>query len=232
MPKQIKKRITKKTADTEIDVKDKLAAFKDTIKDRQKTLLTYGIVVLVIIIAIIGFFIFYFSLQRNAEQLAYDAYYIYYNEYQKSPVTEQERYEKSLNIFKKAYETKKSPRTLLYIASCYYELGKYDDALNILKDFTEMYSNEHTLIPLAYVKIAQVYQRKGEPHEALNTLDTLSHLKDDIYKDLAFMESGRILEREGRLEEAKKQYNEITTRFPNSPFLEEAKAKLSEKKEG
>ncbi len=232
MPKQIKKRITKKTADTEIDVKDKLAAFKDTIKERQKTLATYGIVVLVIIIAIIGFFIFYFSLQRNAEQLAYDAYYIYYNEYQKSPVTEQERYEKSLNIFKKAYETKKSPRTLLYIASCYYELGKYDDALNILKDFTEMYSNEHTLIPLAYVKIAQVYQRKGEPHEALNTLDTLSHLKDDIYKDLAFMESGRILEREGRLEEAKKQYNEITTRFPNSPFLEEAKAKLSEKKEG
>ena len=231
MPKQIKKRITKKV-DTEVDVKDKLAAFKDTLKDRQKTLVIYGIVVLTIIISITAFFIFSFSLQRNAEQLAYDAYNIYYNEYQKSLVTEQVRYEKSLNIFKKAYETKKSPRTLLYIASCYYEIGKYDDALNTLEDFTERYSNKHTLIPLAYIKIAQVYQRKGSPQEALKTLDSLSHLKDDIYKDLAFMESGRILEMEGRLEEAKEQYNEITTRFPNSPFLEEAKAKLSEKKEG
>ena len=54
MPKQIKKRPPQKTADTEAEVKDKLTTFVENIKDRQKRLATYGIVVLVIIIAIIG----------------------------------------------------------------------------------------------------------------------------------------------------------------------------------
>jgi outer membrane protein assembly factor BamD (BamD/ComL family) len=123
----------------------------------------------------------------------------------------------------------------LYRASCYYELGRYDDALETLKDFTERYSNEHEMIPLAYVMIAQVYQKKGETDEALKTLDAFSHFKSALYKDLALMESGRILEREGKLEEAQNKFNEITTRFPNSPFFEEAKAKAavedSEKKD-
>jgi predicted negative regulator of RcsB-dependent stress response len=233
MPKQIKKRLPQKTADTEADVKDKLTTFMENIKDRQKRLATYGVVVLVIIISIVGFFIYSYSLQQTAKQLEYDAYNIYYNEYQQSPLTEQERYEKALTLFTKSYETKKSPRALLYRASCYYELGRYDDALETLKDFTNRYSNEHTMIPLAYVKIAQVYQQKGETDEALRTLDAFSHFKSTMYKDFALMESGRILEKEGKLEEAKNKFNEITTRFPNSPFFEEAKAKseVSEKKD-
>ena len=54
MPKQIKKRIPKKSSDTEEDVKDKLATFVDTIKYRQKRFISYVIVGLVIIIAVIG----------------------------------------------------------------------------------------------------------------------------------------------------------------------------------
>jgi outer membrane protein assembly factor BamD (BamD/ComL family) len=46
------------------------------------------------------------------------------------------------------------------------------------------------------------------------------------------MESARLLEKEGKIEEAKKKYKELTEKFPNSPFTDEAKAKLSEKKEG
>jgi predicted negative regulator of RcsB-dependent stress response len=233
VPKQIKKRLPPKTADTETEVKDKLTTFVETIKDRQKKMATYGVVVLVTIISIIGISIYSYSQQQTARQLEYDAYNIYYNEYQQSPLTVQERYEKALTLFTKSYETKKSPRALLYRASCYYELGRYDDALETLKDFTERYSNEHEMIPLAYVMIAQVYRKKGETDEALKTLDAFSHFKSALYKDLALMESGRILEREGRLEEAQNKFNEITTWFPNSPFFEEAKAKAegSEKKD-
>lgn len=227
MPKQIKKRIQKKKVATESDVKDKLTTFMDTLQERQKTLVQYGAVVLVIIIAIISFSIYSFSQRNTAKQLEYEAYIVYYNEYQESPTTEQERYEKALILFEKSYKTKKSPRLLLYIASCYYELGRYDDALNTLNNFTKRYSNEHALIPLAYVKTAQIYQQKGEMQEALKTYDTLSNFKSNLYKDFALMESGRILEKDGKVEEAKKKFNEITTRFPNSPFSEEAKAKLS-----
>jgi len=42
MPKQIKKRLPKKSVGTEEDVKDKLATFVDTIKDRQNRFATYA----------------------------------------------------------------------------------------------------------------------------------------------------------------------------------------------
>jgi predicted negative regulator of RcsB-dependent stress response len=230
MPKQIKKKLSKKSIDTEEDVKDKLTTFVDTFKDRQKRFLTYGVIVLVVIIIVIGFFMYSFNAQKTATHLAYDAYNTYYNDYQRSLIADQERYEKSLNLFTRAYETKKSPRDLLYIASCYYDLGRYDDALKTLKDFTTRYANEKSLLPIAYMKLAQVYQRKGYTDEALKTLDSFSRFTSDTFKDFALMESGRILEKEGKIEEAKKKFNEITTRFPHSPFFEEAQAKIAEKK--
>ena len=233
MPKQIKKRLPKKSSDTEEDVKDKLVTFIDTLKNRQKRLVTYGIVALVIIIAVIGSFMYYFNVQKTATHLSYDAYYIYYNEYQTTPLTEKEKDEKALPLFTQSYEIKKSPRILLYIASCYYDLGRYDDALKTLKDFTTRYSNEQRLLPLAYMKLAQVYQHKGDTEEALKILDSFSHFTTEIFKDYALIESGRILEKEGKVQEAQNKFNELITRFPYSPFFEEAKAKIAaEKKEG
>ena len=232
MPKQIKKRLPKKSSDTEEEVKDKLVTFVDTFKDRQKKFISYGVVILVIIIAVIGFFMYSFNVQKNATHLSYDAYNIYYDVYQTTPLTEKERDEKALTLFTQAYETKKSPRALLYIASCYSDLGKYDDAIKTLKDFTARYSNEQSMLPIAYMKLAQVYKRKGDTDEALKTLDSFSHFKSDTFKDFALMESGRILEKEGKRQEAQARFNELTTRFPHSPFFEEAKAKTAEKKEG
>lgn len=232
MPKQIKKRATKKAADTETEVKDKLTIFKDVLRHQKKSFIKYGIAVFVAIVLIISFLIYFFSLQKTAKHLEYEAYSTFYNEHQNTTISEKERFEKALDIFQKSYKSKKSPLPLFYIASCYYELGKYDEALNTLKDFIKRYSDENTMIPLAYAKLAQVYQQKGEKDEALNSLDTLAHLKSSIYTDFALMETGRILEKEGRSDEAKKKFNEIATRFPNSPFTEEVKAKLSKKKKG
>jgi predicted negative regulator of RcsB-dependent stress response len=230
MPKPIKKRIPKKTAAAEVDVKDKLAGLKDMIKERQKTALKYGATVLVILIAAIGFLLYSRASEKNARLLESEAYNIYYNEYQKSSPNKEEQYKKALDIFKKAYDTKKSPLSLFYIAACYYELGNYDDAMKTLKDFTQRYSSEENFIPLAYQKMAMVYIKKGDINGAMKTLDTLYNLNGDIFKDFALIEYGRLLEKEGKIEEAKKKYKELTIKFPNSPFIEEAKAKLSEKK--
>ena len=231
MPKQIKKRIPKKTVTSEADVKNKLAGLKDTLKERKKTVLTYGAGILVILIVIVSFLVYNYTSQKKAKIFEYEAYKIYYNT-PAQPVTKEEQYKKALDIFKKAYDTRKSPTSLFYIAACYYEIGKYDDALKTLKDFTQRYSKEDRFIPLVYQKIATVYLKKGDINEATKTLDTLYSLNSDIYKDLALIEYGRLLEKAGKIEEAKKKYKELTTRFPNSPFMDEAKAKLSEKKGG
>jgi predicted negative regulator of RcsB-dependent stress response len=230
MPKQIKKRVSKKTKISEVDVKDKLTSLKDTIWKRQRTALKYGAGILVIFIAIAGFLFYYNTSQKKASIFQYEAYRIYYNEYQRPSLNKDEQYKKALDMFKKAYDTKKSPLSLFYIAACYNELGKQDDALKTLKDFIQRYSNEDLFIPLVYQKMSMIYIKKDNVNEALKTLDTLYNLKGDIYKDFALMESSRLLEKEGKIEEAKKKYKELTIKFPNSPFIEEAKAKLSDKK--
>jgi predicted negative regulator of RcsB-dependent stress response len=230
MPKQIKKRVPKKTTISEVNVKDKLTSLKDTISERQGRALKYGAGILIILIAVAGFLFYYNISQKKASIFEYEAYRIYYNEYQHPPLNKDEQYKKALDMFKKAYDTKKSPLSLFYIAACYDELGKQDDALKTLKDFIQRYSNEDLFIPLVYQKMSMIYIKKDNVNEALKTLDTLYNLKGDIYKDFALMESSRLLEKEGKIEEAKKKYKELTIKFPNSPFIEEAKAKLSDKK--
>ena len=218
MPKSIKKKITKKAANTEAEVKDKLSSLKDTIKQQQKTVLRYGALVLVVIIAVSGFLFYDYTHSKKAKTLAYEAYKIYYNLYQKQPVTRVDQYKKALDIFKRSYDTRKSPTVLFYIADCYYELGRYDEALKTLKDFTQRYSAEERLIPLVYEKMSIAYVKKGDTKEAMKSLETLYNLKGDIYKDFALIEYAKLLEKEGRTEEAKKKYKELTEKFPNSPF--------------
>jgi len=232
MPKAIKKKITKKAANTEAEVKDRLSTLKETIKQRQKSVLRYGALVLAVIIAVSGFLFYDYYSRKKAETLAYEAYKSYYNLYQKQPVTRVDQYNKALDLFKRSYNTKKSPTVLFYIAGCYYELGRYDEALKTLKDFTQRYSAEEGLIPLVYEKMSIAYVKKGDTKEAMKSLETLYNLKGDIYKDFALIEYAKLLEKDGRIEEAKKKYKELTEKFPNSPFKAEAEAKLSEKKEG
>jgi TolA-binding protein len=45
---------------------------------------------------------------------------------------------------------------------------------------------------------------------------------------MALMESGKVLESQGKKEEAKSMFKDLVTKFPNSPLATEAKAKVEE----
>ena len=225
MPKAIKKRIPKKTADAETEVKERLSTLRDTLRERQKTAIKIGAGILVVIIAVASFFIYSHNSAKKAQEYGYQAYKIFYSADRLPPTDKEGQYKKALELFNKAYGTKKSPVSLFYSAACYYELGKYDDALKTLKEFTQKYSGEKRFIPLVYQKMAMVYVKKGDMNEALKTLDTLSALPGDIFKDLALLESGKLLEKQGKPDEAKKKYEELTKKFPDSPYKDEAAAK-------
>ena len=231
MPKVIKKKISKKIVSAEADVKDRLVSLKDTIKNRQKTAIKYAGVILVIIVAVGGFLIYSFASRNKAKMFEYEGYTIYYNDNQGKFINKKDQYRKALDMFEKAYNIRKSPVSLYYIAGCYYELGNYDDALKRLRDFAQRYSNDPTFVPLAYQKMALIYVKKGDVNDAMKTLDAISNMKGNIFKDFALIEYGRLLEKAGKPENAMEKYRELTSKFPNSPFVEEAKAKLSPKKE-
>ena len=220
MPKAIKKRVSKKTGDTEVEVQERLSSLKDTLKERQRMVLKIGAGIVIILIAVVGLLVYSSNSQKKARMLEYEGYKIYYSNQQVQPINKEEQYKKALDTFKKAYDTKNSPFSLFYIAATYYELGKYDDALKTLKDFTQKYSNDEKFIPLAYQKMALANIKKGDINGAEKTLDTLYNLKGDIFKDFALMEYGKLLDKEGKVEEAKKKYEELAKKFPNSPFIE------------
>ena len=110
MPKAIKKRTLKKVAGTETEVKEKLFSLKDTIQERRKTVLQYGAIILVVLIAISAFLFYNYSSKKKAKALEYDAYKIYHNISQTQPLTTEERVKKALAMFEKSYTKKRSYR--------------------------------------------------------------------------------------------------------------------------
>lgn len=231
MPKAIKKKVKTRTTEDETEVQDRLSEIKDSFRKNQQRVLMFSLPVAAGIAVIAGAFIYRSITGEEVRRIEYEAYKAYHGDSQKKQVTP-DQYQKALDLFKKAYAKKKSPRTLLYIAGAQFELAKYDEAISSLNDFIKTYGKEADLISLAYQKLAAVQLRKGNKEEALKTLDTINKLPGVIYKDYALMESGRILDGMGKKDEAKAKFKELTEKFKDSPFAEEAKARLEQKKEG
>lgn len=230
MPKAIKKKIVKKAA-TEIEVKGVLSRLKKAVSEKKGVFIGAAAAVIIFFSAGAGFLAYSNTARNNAEKLGYEAYKLYYGLYQKEPVVpKEEQYKKALEKFKKTYDTKKSPASLFYIASCYYELARYEDTLTTLKEMNRKFPDDERFIPLSYFKMAMASLKKGSNDEALNFLEILYKYKTGAYKDLSLIEAGKILETMGRHEEAKRKYEELTKDMPWSPFAEEAKARIGENK--
>jgi len=231
MPRAIKKKASKKDIGAEVEITSVLENMKDTLKKKQKMVLTYSLIAIsaALVLAVIIFY--QHTADQKSRELENKAYNVYYNLYQKQGMAKQEQYQQALDLFQQAYSRQKSPRVLLYIASCYFELEKYDDALKTLNTFTKKHANAKDLLPIAYQKTAAIQLIKGDKEAALKTLDII-YKSGGIYQDYALVEAGRILEKDGEKEEAAAKYKELSEKFPGSPFMEEAKTKLGEKKEG
>lgn len=231
MPKAIKKKVSRKEQDTEAEVKDKLQDIRKVLEKRQKTLVSYGLVVLSAVIVLGGIALYRYNSNEKAQQLEYDGYKTLYGPGQTSRAG-QDKLQKALELFEQAYAKRKSPRLLLSIADVYAELGRSDDALKTLDDFTRRYARQEGLLPLVYQKMAAIQLSKGNSEEALKSLDKISAVPGDLLRDAALLQKARIFESQGKKDEAMALYKELIEKYPRSPYVEDAKAKIGEKKEG
>jgi predicted negative regulator of RcsB-dependent stress response len=231
MPRTIKKKISKKNSDTETNVQEKLEDIRKSFQKRQKTIAVYGLIGLSAVIVIGGIALYRYNANVKAQQLEYEGVKVYSNLYRKTPAPGKEKARNALVFFTQAYEKKKSPGLLLYIADAHSDLGQFDEALKALDTFTKKYSRQQTMLPLAYQKMADVQLRKGNREEALKALGKIASLPGDLLKDVVLAQTARLLEQEGKKTEAIAKYRELTEKYPASPYAEEAKAKITEKKE-
>jgi TolA-binding protein len=226
MPKVIKKHSEKHDGPDQ-DLRGTVADIRSRIKERQRMLVIGLAIFLVLLVSVGAFFIYTKSVGDKAAGLQREAYRLFYNENVAQQATTGENYKKGLELFRKSYDVKKKADVLLYIAYCQYELGSYDDAIKSLRELNEKFPDSK-IIPLAYYKMAETYLKKGDTINALAVLNTLAGLQNGIFRDMALMESGKILEVQGKTEEAQAKYKDLVTKYPNSALVAEAKARLAE----
>ncbi len=226
MPKLIKKRLDKE--EQEGDLRETIGDIRERMKERQRTLI-YGLVAFVVAISIIVSFVVYKRVTA-AKALDFEAkgYAFFYGAPDNSSLPPAERYKKALEMFRLSYEAKKNPVVLLYVANCLYEMGNYDEAISTLKKLNAEFSDLN-VVPLSYFKLAMAYEKKNDLPNALEALKSVYSIKNAPLQDLALLESGKIFEAQGKADDAKNAYRELIKRFPRSPLVDEAKARLGEK---
>jgi predicted negative regulator of RcsB-dependent stress response len=223
MPKIIKKRNVQHGKPEE-NLRDTVDDIRVKIKEQQRTLVIALAAFVIVLIAVGGFFIYNKWQGDKADELQREAYKAFYNEGGVQSPAAGEDYKKALGLFRKSYDAKKRADVLLYIAYCQYGLGYYDEAIATLKEFNGKF-NDAAIAPLAYYKLSEAYLKKGD---MTNALAALSSITSGIYQDMALMQSGRILELQGKTDEARAKYKELVAKFPNSIFAGEAKARAGQ----
>lgn len=227
MPRPIKKRLEKKGQEKG-DIRETVEDIKEVLRKRQRNLIYLFLASIVMVILIIGFVVYSKTTASKASELEFEGYKLYYGDNLIIPLSNEERYRKALDMFSKAYKTRKRPYPLLYMANCHYELGNYDDAIKLLSDLNNQFSDPN-IISLSYYKMAMAYMKKGDMEKALEALKNIYTIKGSTLNDIALFESGRILEKMGKKEEANQKFKELVDRFPKSQLLDEAKKRLEVK---
>ncbi|HDH53557.1 MAG TPA: tetratricopeptide repeat protein [Nitrospirae bacterium] len=227
MPKIIKKRSARKKAVQENEVKSAALQALDKIKQRQKQVVTGVSVVAALIILYVIFALYSSSMSKKAYSLEMEAYNVYYSDTSEESGSEEDRWKKALELYKKSVDIKATPITLFYLGNCYFNLGDYDNAIKKYNLLVDKFSREEGILPLVYQKLASAYFRTNQNDKALETLGRLAVVDKGVFKDTALILEAGYYEGAGEKEKALEKYREILTEFPVSPWSTEASSKVA-----
>lgn len=231
MPKAIKKRGIKKITVKEEEVKNIISHIMDFIRGRKKTFILLSYVAVAVIVVFAAFKIYTASLAKKAYSLEIEAANYYYGINLKSPLTEDKRWEKSLELYQQSLKLKPTPVVQFYIGNCYYKLRDYSNAINAYTGLIGKYSEDDALLPLVYQKLASSYIGAGKNDDALKTLQRLKEFKNGTFKGSALFEEAQLYEAMGKPEDSQKRYEELIKEFPNSPLSAEARLRMRNKEQ-
>lgn len=227
MPKAIKKVIVKKSDDEQYQ--ESVEHLRERLQERQRSLVKIGAAVLAVLVLAAGIFVYLDNAKAKAAAYELEAYkHLAGADPATAKLPAADRVQKALDAFSKAYAEKKSPDLRFSMGLCYFDLGKMDEALKVFQEVGE--SSDARFAGLGLYKVAMVQLKKGDSAKALAALDRVVLTRNAPLRDLALVESGKILLAQGKAEEAKAKFQEVITKFPQSPLAEEAKASLAAQK--
>lgn len=193
------------------DLQDTLAGLKERLQTNQKNFVYLAVGVLLAVTLVVAGYAYYSYTSSKSKELLADAQSIYFG--MKPSASPSERLQKSLELFKKSYETKSSPSALLYIANIQAELGNTDEAIKTLLEMKSKYSDSFPA-SMASLRLAYLYLKKGDTESALKAFADVSAKKNGPFADIALQESYQILKSQGKTAEAEAKLKELSERFP------------------
>lgn len=141
-----------------------------------------------------------------------------------------EKYENCLNYLQDIYTKYKASKykgmSLYYSGNCYFDLGKYDIALEHFQK-----ASSSSVIPLikslSIEGIAYCYEQKKEYKKAEDILLKLTkRLETSFLAPEVLFNLARCYEIQGKKQDAIKTYQEIINSYINSPWAKDSKIKL------
>lgn len=112
------------------------------------------------------------------------------------------------------------------IGNCYYLMGKYTEAINILNEFV-LYEEENDMLDDAYYKLADCFFKLEDYLTALQLYkDVLAKVPDSNLSPYGFLYSGKSLRMMTMLENAKKTLREGLNYYPDSVYTESMKFEM------
>lgn len=226
MPKRIKKRATKSPAVQEDKVKGIFDGLRSMVKERRKHIITVGSLVGAIIVLYILLAFYNNSVRQKAYALELEAYEYYYGADINSPLTEEKRWRKALELFGESVKVRSTPSALFYLGNCYYKLGEYDNAVKEFRKFVKEFSENEEIIPIVYQKLASSLMKIGQRDEAFEMLWKLADLSGGIFRDTALVLEARYYNELGDPMKELEKYRELVTLFPQSSWVPEAMARI------
>lgn len=232
MPKSIKKRIAKPSQAGQDDMMDFLGRLRETAATRQRQVVTAVAAVVGIIIVVAFIYYYQAGTARKARQLEAQAYQAYAGLNDYSGLNAQDKAQKALELFTKAYEARKTPYALLYMANSQYVLGDYQAAADTADRLIKEFPGNQTFVPAAIMKKAAALLAAGEKDKALEAFDALSKKEGAPLADAALYEAGTTLDEMGREDEAKAKFEDLVKKYPDSPYANQALQKIGLGPEG
>jgi TolA-binding protein len=217
---------------------------RDAVVDRQREVGIAAVAILIVGVAIIGYFVWRGRVEGRASALLAEAVAV--AEARIGPAaaetsraatasfpTERERSQAALTKFKALAD--EYPSTSSGIEARYREaatrvsLGSYKEAATSYQQVIDA-AGSALLGQMARLGLAEAQARAGQFDQAISIYTDLAQQKDERIVETVLMQLGRVYREAGKRTEAEQTFNRLISEYPTSQLTEDARRELDELK--
>ncbi len=187
-----------------------------------------GVALVVIIVAYMAVHFYMRSVNKKGQNAYNEAYYALTQK--TGPDLDPQTLKQSEELFQELrneYGMSKAARLALpQIAFMKFVEKEYDEAISLYREFLDEVSGNLEYESLTRLALAACYEAKGDLNAATETLNILLNQQDNPFQESAMLSLARLYRLDNKDAKSKEVLKEFVEKYPASPFLPMAKARL------